>query len=134
MPEGTHKTRDDRFSRKVGSISASGIRRFFELISNMDGCISLGVGEPDFVTPERYMKAAFDSAMAGETHYTSNYGLAELARRPPIICNVSTAFDTILSARSHYVGVSEALLLATTPPRSGDELLCADPTIRLPAV
>src|ERR1700680_620108 len=69
LSEGTYKTRDTRFSQKVNSISASGIRRFFELIANMDGCISLGVGEPDFVTPERYMRAAFDSAMAGETHY-----------------------------------------------------------------
>ena len=55
MSEGTYKTRDTRFSQKVNSISSSGIRRFFELIAKMDGCISLGVGEPDFVTPERYI-------------------------------------------------------------------------------
>jgi aminotransferase len=62
----------------VLGISASGIRHFFELIANMDGCISLGVGEPDFVTPEPFSRAAFDAVARGETHYTSNYGLPEL--------------------------------------------------------
>ena len=46
------------FSQKVLGISASGIRHFFELIANMDGCISLGVGEPDFVTPQPFARAA----------------------------------------------------------------------------
>src|SRR5207244_6678965 len=72
----THKRR--HFSAKVQGISASGIRHFFELIANMDGCISLGVGEPDFVTPEPFTRAAFDAVAGDETHYTSNYGLLEL--------------------------------------------------------
>src|SRR3989441_2367768 len=72
----THKRR--HFSQKVLDIPSSGIRHFFELIANMDGCISLGVGEPDFVTPEPFTKAAFDSTRRGETHYTSNYGLMSL--------------------------------------------------------
>jgi len=129
LSEGTYKTRDDRFSRKVGSISASGIRRFFELISNMDGCISLGVGEPDFVTPERYMKAAFDSAMAGETHYTSNYGLAEL--REATADHLQRLYGVRYDPQREIIitiGVSEALLLATHALLDpGDEVLCADP-------
>lgn len=129
MSEGTYKTREDRFSRKVGSISASGIRRFFELISNMDGCISLGVGEPDFVTPERYMKAAFDSAMSGETHYTSNYGLAEL--REATADHLQRLYGVRYDPQREImitIGVSEALLLATHALLDpGDEVLCPDP-------
>src|SRR3972149_5947986 len=78
LPDSSFRTRGHHFSQKVESISASGIRRFFELIANMDGCISLGVGEPDFITPERYTRAAFEAVRRGETHYTSNYGLPEL--------------------------------------------------------
>jgi aminotransferase len=129
LSEGTYKTREDRFSRKVGSISASGIRRFFELISNMDGCISLGVGEPDFVTPERYMKAAFDSAMSGETHYTSNYGLAEL--REATADHLQRLYGVRYDPQREImitIGVSEALLLATHALLDpGDEVLCPDP-------
>ena len=114
MSEGTYKTRDTRFSQKVNSISASGIRRFFELIANMDGCISLGVGEPDFVTPERYMRAAFDAAMAGETHYTSNYGLPEL--REAVADHLQRLYGVRYDPQREIIitiGVSEALLLAT---------------------
>lgn len=129
MTEGSFKTRENRFSRKVGSISASGIRRFFELIANMDGVISLGVGEPDFVTPERYMKAAFDSAMAGETHYTSNYGLAELRER--IADHLQRLYGVRYDPQREIIvtiGVSEGLLLATHALLDpGDEILCPDP-------
>ena len=102
MPEAnpqTHKRR--HFSQKVQGISASGIRHFFELIANMDGCISLGVGEPDFVTPERFSRAAFNAVLAGETHYTSNYGLAGAAGRPfPSTWSASTACATTRGTRS----------------------------------
>ncbi len=129
MSESTHKTRENRFSRKVNSISASGIRRFFELIANMDGCISLGVGEPDFVTPERYMKAAFDAAMAGETHYTSNYGLPEL--REAIADHLQRLYGVRYDPQREIIvtiGVSEALLLATHALLDpGDEVLSPDP-------
>src|SRR4030066_830331 len=65
-------------SRRVQSIPASGIRRFFDLIGSMEGVISLGVGEPDFDTPQRLTEAAIRSLNEGRTHYTSNYGLLEL--------------------------------------------------------
>src|SRR3972149_11888984 len=80
LTDGCHTSKRRHFSEKVLGISSSGIRHFFELIANMDGCISLGVGEPDFVTPERFTRAAFNAVLAGETHDTSNYGLTELRR------------------------------------------------------
>ena len=129
MTEGTFKTRDDRFSRKVDSISASGIRRFFELIANMDGVISLGVGEPDFVTPERYMRSAFDAAMAGETHYTSNYGLVQL--REAVADHLQRLYGVRYDPQREIIitiGVSEGLLLATHALLDpGDEVLSPDP-------
>lgn len=129
MLEGTQKKGERRFSKKVDSISASGIRRFFELIANMDGCISLGVGEPDFVTPERYIRAAFDSALAGETHYTSNYGIAAL--REAIAAHLQRLYGVRYDPQREIVvtiGVSEALLLATHALLDpGDEILSPDP-------
>lgn len=129
MVEGTQKKGERRFSQKVNAISASGIRRFFELIANMDGCISLGVGEPDFVTPERYIRAAFDSALAGETHYTSNYGIAPL--REAIAAHLQRLYGVRYDPQREIVitiGVSEALLLATHALIDpGDEVLTPDP-------
>src|SRR5687767_15160461 len=65
-------------SNRLDAVSASGIRRFFELIATTDGVISLGVGEPDFATPNRIRQAAIRSIEQGLTAYTSNFGLAEL--------------------------------------------------------
>src|SRR3990170_298501 len=65
-------------SSRLDLVSASGIRRFFELIATTDGVISLGVGEPDFVTPNRMRQAAVRSIEDGLTAYTSNWGLLEL--------------------------------------------------------
>jgi len=59
---------------------ASGIRRFFDIVSQMEDVVSLGVGEPDFVTPWRIREACIYSLERGYTHYTSNYGLLELRR------------------------------------------------------
>ena len=130
MPEAnphTHKKR--HFSQKVQGISASGIRHFFELIANMDGCISLGVGEPDFVTPERFSRAAFNAVLAGETHYTSNYGLPEL--RTAISEHLERLYGVRYDPRNEIVvtiGVSEALMLATHALLDpGDEVLSPDP-------
>ena len=129
MAEGKYKTREDRYSQKVHSISASGIRRFFELIANMDGCISLGVGEPDFVTPERYSRAAFDAVARGETHYTSNYGLPEL--REAIADHLQRLYGVRYDPQREIIvtiGVSEALMLATHALLDpGDEILSPDP-------
>jgi len=117
------------FSQKVLDIPSSGIRHFFELIANMDGCISLGVGEPDFVTPDEFTRAAFDSALRGETHYTSNYGLSQL--REAIADHLERLYGVRYDPRNEIIvtiGVSEALLLATHALLDpGDELLAPDP-------
>ena len=116
-------------SQKVQAIPSSGIRRFFELIANMDGVISLGVGEPDFVTPERFSKAAFEAIRKGETHYTSNYGIPEL--REAVSEHIERLYGIRYDPRNEIIittGVSEGLLLATHALLDpGDELLCPDP-------
>jgi aminotransferase len=116
-------------SRKVDSIPSSGIRRFFELIASLDGVISLGVGEPDFVTPEAFARAAFQAVARGETHYTSNYGLPELRRA--VARHLERLYGVRYDPDSEVVitvGVSEGLLLAAHALLDpGDELLCPDP-------
>jgi len=65
-------------SKRVRHIPPSGIRKFFDIIASMDGVISLGVGEPDFVTPWHIREAGIYSLEKGYTSYTSNYGILEL--------------------------------------------------------
>ncbi|MDP2948417.1 MAG: aminotransferase class I/II-fold pyridoxal phosphate-dependent enzyme [Chloroflexota bacterium] len=121
--------RPDLLSRRVQAIPASGIRRFFELIANMEGVISLGVGEPDCVTPRRFTDAAVRALADGQTHDTSNYGIPELRQA------VSDHLDRLYGVRYDpaseiliTTGVSEGLLLATHATLdSGDEVLCPDP-------
>ncbi len=69
--------RDPR-SKKVVALAPSGIRKFFDIVNEMDDAISLGVGEPDFDTPWRVRDEAIDSLTKGRTFYTSNAGLKEL--------------------------------------------------------
>ena len=65
-------------STRVQQIPPSGIRRFFDIAATMDNVISLGIGEPDFVTPKPIVDAGIASLHAGHTHYTSNTGMIEL--------------------------------------------------------
>lgn len=65
-------------SDRVKTIKPSGIRKFFDLASQMEGVISLGVGEPDFTTPWAIREAAIYSIEKGKTFYTANQGLLEL--------------------------------------------------------
>ena len=65
-------------SKHVQTIKPSGIRKYFDLASEMEGVISLGVGEPDFDTPWHIREAAIYSIESGKTHYTANQGLLEL--------------------------------------------------------
>ena len=67
-------------SEIVTATPASGIRKFFDVVSQMKDVVSLGVGEPDFVTPWRVRDASIYSLERGYTNYTSNYGLIELRR------------------------------------------------------
>ncbi len=132
----THVRRDtvpgpaEFVSRRVRSIPASGIRRFFDLIGSMEGVISLGVGEPDFVTPRQLTEAAIRSLNEGHTHYTSNYGLLEL--RQALSAHLErlygVRYDPASARSSITAGVSEALQLAIHAALDpGDEVICPEP-------
>ena len=130
MPDGPHvQTRTGFLSQRVQAIPPSGIRRFFDLLASMDGVISLGVGEPDFVTPWRIREAAIDAIERGHTHYTSNYGLMEL--RQALAAHLERLYGLQYNPQEELlitVGVSEALdlaLRAIIDP--GDEVLGPDP-------
>jgi Aspartate/tyrosine/aromatic aminotransferase len=116
-------------SRMVQSVPASGIRRFFDLVAEMDDVISLGVGEPDFVTPWRVREAAIWSLEKGYTTYTSNYGLLEL--RIEIARKHQERYGQDYDPAREIlvtVGVSEALdtaFRALLDP--GDEVLIPEP-------
>jgi aminotransferase len=72
------QARDNLISQKVTSLPPSGIRKFFDLLSSMEDIISLGIGEPDFVTPWHIREAGTYSLEKGYTMYTSNSGMLEL--------------------------------------------------------
>ena len=117
-------------SQHVQALPASGIRKFFDLLSSMDGVISLGVGEPDFVTPLHIREAAIKSIEDGVTHYTSNYGLIEL--RQAIAHHIYKLYGVEYDPSTEIIvttGVSEAIQLAmlATIDR-GDEVLSPDPS------
>ena len=96
----------------------------------MDGVISLGVGEPDFTTPNRIRQAAIRSIENGDTAYTSNYGLIEL--RELIANHLQRLYGVSYDPASEIIvttGVSEALNLATQAILDeGDEVLSSDPS------
>lgn len=116
-------------SESVLSVPASGIRRFFDLVSEMDDVISLGVGEPDFVTPWRFREAAIWSLEKGMTTYTSNYGLLELRQEIAKMLKgrYGVSYDPAREALV-TVGVSEALDTAFRALLNpGDEVLVPEP-------
>ncbi len=120
----------ERFiSRRMQAVPPSGIRKFFDLLSTIDDVISLGVGEPDYVTPEPIRRAAIESIEHGHTHYTSNYGLPEL--REKLSAHLERLYGVHYDPKTEIVitsGSSEAFdiaLRALLDP--GDEVLCADP-------
>src|SRR5215213_8962932 len=67
-----------RLSKRVQTVPPSGIRRYFDIAATMDDVISLGIGEPDFVTPAPILQAGIASLQHGHTAYTSNAGMIEL--------------------------------------------------------
>ena len=114
----------------VKSIPPSGIRKFFDLVSQTEGVISLGVGEPDFVTPWHIREACFYSLEKGYTMYTSNSGLPEL--KEEIANYIKKTIGVEYSPQNEVlvtVGVSEAIdiaLRALLEP--GDEVLVPEPS------
>jgi aminotransferase len=119
----------DIISKRVKKVPKSGIRKFFELVIGMEDIISLGVGEPDFVTPWHIREAAIYSLERGYTMYTSNYGLLELREE----ISRSARRDYGLSYDPYTqilvtVGVSEAFDLAVRAIiNPGDEVIVPEP-------
>jgi aminotransferase len=113
----------------VKSIPPSGIRKFFDLVSQTEGVISLGVGEPDFVTPWHIREACYYSLEKGFTMYTSNYGMPELRKAISVYLQKYALEYNPLDEILITVGVSEGVdlaLRALTSP--GDEILIPDPS------
>lgn len=116
-------------SQRVQSVPPSGIRRFFDIAATMKDVISLSIGEPDFVTPDRIRKAGIESIQRGETKYTSNSGTEEL--RHALAEHLATRYHIRYDPEAELlitVGVSEALhcaMLATIDP--GDEVIVPEP-------
>ncbi|MCB0166370.1 MAG: aminotransferase class I/II-fold pyridoxal phosphate-dependent enzyme [Anaerolineae bacterium] len=116
-------------SNRVQQIPPSGIRRFFDIAATMDNVISLGIGEPDFVTPRPILDAGLASLEAGHTHYTSNSGTSELRAGVSKHLNrlYGVEYDPALEILV-TVGVSEAMYLAmTTILNPGDEVIVPQP-------
>lgn len=113
----------------VRDMPPSGIRKFFDLVSQTEGVISLGVGEPDFVTPWHIREACVYYLEKGHTSYTSNWGLLEL--REEIARYLQRRFNLIYRPENEIlvtVGVSEAVDIALrTVLGSGDEVLIPEP-------
>lgn len=120
----------ERLAPAAANIPPSGIRKFFDLVMKTKGVISLGVGEPDFVTPWHIREATFYALEKGYTNYTSNKGMIELREEIANYAERSIGVrydpeDEILVT----VGVSEAVDLAIRALVShGDEVLLPEPS------
>ena len=118
-----------RLSQRILSVPPSGIRRFFEIAATMDDVISLGIGEPDFVSPAPIIEAAKASLDAGRTGYTANLGLADL--RAALAADLSAHYGLDYDAGGEIVvtvGASEAMTIAMlTLVGPGDEVLIPEP-------
>ena len=117
-------------SQRIQEVQPSGIRRFFDILEEMKDAISLGVGEPDFVTPWHIRDAGIYSLEKGRTRYTSNAGLAELRRE--IASYLERRFDLKYDFASQIVvtvggseGIDLALRCLVNP---GDEVIIPVPS------
>lgn len=117
----------EKMSETLKEITPSGIRKFFDIVSQRKNVISLGVGEPDFVTPWNIIEAAFYSMEKGHTHYTSNYGLLELRLE---IANYLKKYNVHYNDQEIIVtvggseGIDIALRSVLNP---GDEIIIPEP-------
>jgi len=121
---------NELLSQKVQAIKPSGIRKFFDIAATMQDVISLGVGEPDFPTPEVIREAGIRSIVEKGTRYTSNSGLLEL--RQAISRYLASRFRVEYNPENQIlitVGGSEAVDLALRALiNPGDEVLVPEPT------
>lgn len=120
---------DKVLSKTAVEMKPSGIRKFFDIAQNIEGVISLGVGEPDFKTPWKIRQAAIDSLEKGRTVYTANAGLIELRKE------ISKYFERTINIKYDpedeiivTVGGSEAIDISIrTIVEPGDEVLIVEP-------
>lgn len=114
----------------IAAVPPSGIRRFFDIAATMKDAISLGVGEPDFVTPYHIRDAAINSILDGETQYTGNRGMPELLEE--ISWYLENRYQTKYDPKTEImvtVGASEAIDVALRAMVSpGDEVLVPEPS------
>lgn len=116
-------------SSRVARTAPSGIRKFFDIAATMDDVISLGIGEPDFVTPDPILQSGIASLARGETSYTSNAGMLEL--RTALSKHLNQLYGVSYDPSNEIlitVGVSEALYVAMTAVIDpGDEVVIPEP-------
>jgi len=113
---------------RVKGLKPSIIRQFFDIAATMKDIISLGIGEPDFTTPEPIIRAGMEALHSGETHYTSNAGITPL--REAICSHLQRLYGITYQPDDIIVtiGGSEALYLAVTALlSSGDEIIIPTP-------
>lgn len=121
---------EDMILQKVRDMPPSGIRKYFDMINEMEDVISLGVGEPDFITPWHVREAGIYSLEEGSTHYTSNSGMPEL--REAISAYLERRFDLkycpdeeVLVTVGGSEGIDLALRALVGP---GDEVIIPEPS------
>ena len=115
-------------NKTVSDMQPSGIRKFFDIVNTMEDAISLGVGEPDFITPWHIRDAGVYSLEKGQTYYTSNSGLLELREE---ICKYVQKFNLNYTPNEVLVtvGGSEAIdLVMRTVLSAGDEVIIPEPS------
>jgi len=114
---------------RVANLRPSGIRKFFDIAATMKDVISLGLGEPDFTTPQPIIEAGIQSLHAGMTHYTSNAGILEV--RQALSEHINRLYGVNYDPNTEIiltVGVSEALYLVMTSLLDpGDEVIIPTP-------
>ncbi len=123
------KLKNKFIAERIYKVKPSGIRRFFGIAAKMPDVISLGIGEPDFTTPQPIFQAGFDSVLRGVTNYTANSGLLELRER--LAAHLENLYGVSYEPEGEMiitVGVSEALRCvfgAICNP--GDEIIVPTP-------
>jgi aminotransferase len=121
--------RESYINQRVTGLKPSGIRKFFDIAATMQDVISLGIGEPDFLTPPSISDAGIKSIQRGDTHYTSNAGLIELRRA--LSRHLEKKYQVSYDPNTELiltVGVSEALYLAFSAILEvGDEVIIPTP-------
>jgi len=123
------EARDNLISQKVDTLPPSGIRKFFDLLSSVEDVISLGIGEPDFVTPWHIREAGTYSLEKGYTMYTSNSGMPELRQELASYLELHYGVsyhpeNEILITTGSSEGLDLALRAIINP---GDEVIIPDP-------